>query len=113
MKYKTTNKAVNGGYSKVIRIGYCNAQHLLRFQNPVAYTCGVDGWKSDIYAYGPYAISTGYQPTGDICPKYDMVREYDVAAEKILCRTDLSVDEMRTQVNELLDMLMEEVVMSA
>lgn len=81
MRYKTNNKAVMHGYTHVIKIGYCEAQHLLRYSAPIAYTeSGAYGWKSDIYHFGDIAISTGYAPVGDICPSYEFVKEYDEKA---------------------------------
>ena len=81
MKFKTTNKAVNEGYCKVKRLGYCAAQYLLSFESPVAYTAGVYGWNSDIYDFGSLAISTGYRPTGDSVD-YETVNRYEKQAHR-------------------------------
>lgn len=82
MKYRTTNKTVKTSYEKVYKIGYCHAQMLLRFENPIAYTAGKYGWNSDIYDFGSVAISTGYRPTGDGVD-YEIVNQYEEQAEKI------------------------------
>ena len=82
MKFKTTNKAVNEGYCKVKRLGYCAAQYLLAFESPVAYTAGTNGWNSDIYDFGNLAISTGYRPTGESVD-YEIVDRYEKQAQQI------------------------------
>lgn len=85
MKFRTSEKAIRENYSNIICIGYCNLQHLLNFKTPVAYTCGVYGWKADIYDIGGgLAISTGYSPIGNIKPSYELQRRYDTLAEKIV-----------------------------
>jgi hypothetical protein len=86
MKYKTTKKAVLGGYAIVLKVGYCGLQFLLKGKSPVAYTCGADGWHSDIYEFGRVAICTGYQPFGVAVP-YEMQKKYDNAAMAVTCET--------------------------
>lgn len=88
MKFKTTKKEVNNGYSLVLKAGYCDLQHLLNYQSPVAYVSGAYGWNADIYnspapRFGGTAIVTGYRPFGFQIP-YDLAKEYDEKAEKIL-----------------------------
>ena len=66
MKYRTTVKAIREEYSNIISIGYCDAQFLLSFTSPDAYTCGVYGWNFDLYelnekGFGNIAICTGYR----------------------------------------------------
>ena len=63
MKHKTTAAAIRKNYSKnyILNIGYCNAQNLLRYENPTAYTCGVYGWNFDLYEVDGIAICTGYR----------------------------------------------------
>ena len=61
-KQKTTKKAIMNNYRKVIRLGYCEATYLLRYQEPRFYTAGVNGWNADIYqAEYNTAILTGYR----------------------------------------------------
>ena len=84
MKFKTTQKAINNAYRKVIRIGYCELQDLLRFESPDAYTCGVYGWNADIYTFGNVAIVTGYRPFGNIRPAYDQIKLFEERAREIM-----------------------------
>lgn len=66
MKHKTTEKAIEQNYYKIIKVGYCNLQYLLQYEEPVAYTSGVYGWNADVYDFGNIAIVTGYRPFGNI-----------------------------------------------
>ena len=86
MKFKTTAKAVKENYKTILCIPYCQAQDLLRFHTPQAYTSGVYGWYSDIYIFPKFAISTGYNPFGKPVP-YDTLREYNLKAREI-AKTD-------------------------
>ena len=44
MKFKTTKKAMRENYTKIIKIGYGDAQYLLKFENEIAYSnCGQAG----------------------------------------------------------------------
>ena len=101
MKVKTTNKAVNAGYCKVKRLGYCAAQYLLAFESPVAYTAGVYGWNSDIYDFGSLAISTGCRPTGDSVD-YETVSRYEKQAEKINNDYSKTYEERKQETKKLL-----------
>ena len=86
MKFKTTKREILNGYGLVISIPYCGLQDLLKFYEPVAYTCGVYGWNADIYnapyPFGGTAIVTGYRAFG-YQPSYDLIKEYESKARKI------------------------------
>lgn len=112
MKFKTTQKAVKEGYRNIIKVGYCDLQYLLYYKNPVAYTCGVYGWNADIYEIGRgSAICTGYKPFGDIRPDYELVREYDEKAEKIvLSWNKYEHDEILKMLDELLNEFIERIL---
>lgn len=43
MKYRTTKKEIRNCGSSVYKVGYCNLQFLLRFNDPFAYSEGVFG----------------------------------------------------------------------
>ena len=71
-------------YHKVIEISYCGVQSLLRHKNPIAFTCGMYGWNSDIYDMGKgVAIVTGYRPFGNVHPNYDIVNYFEKQATNI------------------------------
>jgi len=84
MSEETTRNYIMNNY-KVIEIGYCKAQELLRYQDRAYYTAGVYGWNSDIYIFNGVAISTGYRPFGHV--KFneirDTLRDYEERAKAI------------------------------
>lgn len=84
MKFITTEKQIRQNYSKIIKVGYCDLQHLLQYETPIAYTYGMIGWKADIYNIEGTLIVTGYQPFGNIKADYDLCEEYEEKAQKII-----------------------------
>jgi len=84
MKFKTTEKAVKQGYSRILSVGYCDMQRLLSSRSPIAYASGIYGWNFDVYDVGDIVqgacICTGYRPPKGIEPDYDMLREYESRA---------------------------------
>lgn len=82
MKFRTTRKAVKENFANVISVGYCALQNLLIYETPIAYTRGVYGWNSDVYAFGSVAIVTGYRPFGDDVD-YNLCKEYEKRAENL------------------------------
>ena len=103
MKLKTTMKITNN-YSHVIAIGYCNAQFLLRYQNPVFCNAGIYGWNNDIYIGLPNdtCIVTGYRNLRGIHPDSNLLKEYEKQAEKIACDWAIPYEERVEKVNNLL-----------
>lgn len=89
MKFKTTAKEMKANYT-VISAGYCDLQNLLTYKSPLAYTCGVYGWNSDVYEFShdgrTFMVSTGYRPFSNT--KLDgfreLCRKYDDRAREIL-----------------------------
>lgn len=87
MKYKTTRTEMyrNYGADNIIRVGYCDLQTLLNYENAIAYTCGSYGWNSDIYELpNGVIISTGYNPIGRKKIDYNFIKSYEEKARKIL-----------------------------
>ena len=82
MKPRVTQKLVKESYANVISVGYCGLQHLLRYENPRAYTAGVYGWNADVYEFGGTAIVTGYRPFGDTVPR-ELIEKYEKKAKAI------------------------------
>lgn len=82
MKLQATKKEMKNGYYKIISIGYCDAQHLLKDKNPFAYSAENYGWACDYYDIDRILISTGYQPILEKNTKrdYNLIREYDKKA---------------------------------
>lgn len=102
MKFKTTKKAIMEGYPKTVCVGYCDLQHLLYFNEPIAYTCGVYGWNADIYDFGNIAIIMGYRPFGEIRISYDSYRKYDDKARSIIYDYNTDYETRKKKVQKLL-----------
>jgi hypothetical protein len=82
MKLKTTAKEMRQ-YPRIVRIGYCDAQNLLKYKSPFAYSAGVYGWNGDYYEIDGVLIATGYRSLPDsknVKCSYAVVREYDTRA---------------------------------
>ena len=104
MKLKTTNKEVKANFSKIVKIGYCDAQYLLKYKYPFGYTCGVYGWNADFYQIGNVCISTGYRPIGKNVD-YKLLDKLEREARTICNNYNISYDEQRKQLDELLETL--------
>ena len=103
MKFKTTKNEMYNQKAYVIKVNNCKLQFLLNSFDPVTYTCGKNGWYSDIYAtdYNVY-ISTGYRPFGNIVPGADLVKKYEDAASEIVSSTNNIIDRKK-QLKSLLN----------
>lgn len=80
MKIKATRKEIEANSYRIASIGYCEAQHLLKYQRPFAYTAGVYGWNGDYYLVDGVTIATGYRslPSNrNVKCDYKTVREFD------------------------------------
>ena len=90
-------------------VGYCELQHLLRYQSRDYYTTGVYGWNMDVYTFGDYAITTGYRSTIDhVKVNSDLVKYYDKKAQDIQ-NSKLSYEEKETETKLLLREFIEKV----
>lgn len=85
MKLKTTRKQIEQDSYRIASIGYCEAQHLLKYQSPFAYTAGVYGWNGDYYLVDGVTIATGYRSlpaSKNTKCDYKIVRVFDDRASK-------------------------------
>ena len=87
-------------------IGYCDMQHLLRYQNKLGYTCGTYGWNCDVYRVDDCIITTGYRGMVGKSIDYNLLREYELKAEKIVCDLKKSYEQQKKEVNDLLSELL-------
>ena len=78
-EYKTTAKAIKDGYYKIISVGYCELQSLLKYESPIAYASGYYGWNFDVYDVDGVAIVTGYRgaPSKNSSCSYALVKKYE------------------------------------
>lgn len=104
MRFRVTNKELVSMYGyRILSVGYCNAQYLLGYEQPVAYKCGRDGWHYDVYDVNGYAICTGYggYPKCTKC-QYDIVRAYEKKACKVTCSNEIDFREKPKLVKKIL-----------
>lgn len=85
MKYKTTKKDMNLNYKKILGVGYCDMQHILKYRSAIAYSTRAEGWACDYYDIGGVLISTGYAPikSKNTHCNYEIVHEYDNKAAEV------------------------------
>jgi len=103
MKFKTSKKNIKNNYYQIIGIGYCQAQYLLHYEDPIAYSAGIYGWSCDYYKINSNAIiSTGYNSINGLKYKYELLDEYNKKAEKIVCNNSLEWEDKKHQVKHLL-----------
>ena len=108
MKLKTTNKEINSNFYTIVKIGYCDAQYLLTYKNPFAYTCGIYGWNADFYQFGEACISTGYRPIGESV-NYELLRQLEKEAQSIYFDNSLDYETKKTRIDELLNKLIKSI----
>lgn len=110
MKFKTTKKNMRDSYNRIISIGYCDAQYLLNYENPTAYSAGANGWACDYYDIDNTLISTGYSPLSDRNVKHDyaLIRLYNEQAMQIV-HSNADYDEKKKCVRELLEAFISDV----
>lgn len=108
-KIKVTNKFIKENYKNIIKLGYCEAQELLRFKDANYFTCGNCGWKAVFYEINNNTIiSTGYQSIGNIEPNYEFVKKYDRKAKEI--NKNYSYEKEFIQLNNLLNEFINECI---
>lgn len=106
MKLKTTKKQIKENFNTILSIGYCDAQYLLDFKNPFAYSAGINGWSCDYYQLGNICISTGYAPIGTPV-NYALLKELEDKAQLIKHDYNLDNSDKEKQLDELLKQLIE------
>ena len=101
MKLQTTKSNIRKNFFNILSIGYCDADSLLQHVRPFAYSAGVYGWSSDFYDIDGVCISTGYGPIGTKTD-YNLLREYNIEAQKINSNSALNYTERKEATNKLL-----------
>ena len=86
---QTTKRSVMNGYSRVLAIPYCQLWNLLRYEDPIAYTCGMYGKNADIYIFDNTVISTGNRPFGRHVD-YKLIESFDKLAESKKTKEEVS-----------------------
>ena len=109
MKKKITRNEMKRQYNNIIKIGYCDAQYILYYDEPQFYNSGVYGWNYDVYAFGDVAICTGYNSIGNVKPEYEIIRKYDDLARLIVTGSDsydVKVEKVQSLRNEFIERVM-------
>lgn len=91
-----------------ISLCYCEIQTLLNYQSAIGYTAGVYGWNADIYIFGNIALVTGNRPFGREI-NHETARKYEQKARKIAYNYDLTYEQRKRKINNLLNKFIEEV----
>ena len=107
MKCKTTKKEVTRNYSTILKVGYCDLQNLLNYENAFAYSAGASGWACDYYDVNGACISTGYAPIG-VSVDYEIRKKYDTLSEKIRYDYSKTWEQQRDEIKELLKQFIKE-----
>ena len=109
MKFKVTKKEMRYSGCKILGIGYCDAQYLLKGIDPDFYSAGVYGWCCDYYKISDLGviISTGYDYIGEAVDR-KLVEKYNNKARKIYCGNWDSWDKVKKQINNLLKKFIKE-----
>jgi hypothetical protein len=103
MKKEVRESEIRKQYGKrIICVGYCHLQFLLKGTDPFAYSTRMEGWACDYYEIPRgICISTGYSPIGKHVD-YDFLRKYDEAAREILSQYHIW-DEQKAKLDALLE----------
>ena len=103
MKLQATKKQMRQ-HHRIISIGYCDAESLLNYQEPFAYSAGINGWACDYYDVNGVLISTGYSPLSNkntVENNYQIIREYNAKAREII-HSVMNYEVKKEQVENLL-----------
>ena len=106
MKLKATKKQIRRNFNTILSIPYCDAQYLLSYKNPFAYSEGVYGWACDYYQIGNICISTGYSPIGTPV-NYALIHKIERKAEQIKKDFNLSSSDRAQKLDELIKELID------
>lgn len=110
MLLQVRKKDILNSSERVLKVGYCQLQSLLNYESRFGYSSSnVNGWSCDYYKIDDVVISTGYNPIGDDV-KYEIVKRYELQAEKITNDYKLSYEERKQKVTELLHDFINEVI---
>ena len=102
MKTRITRQEARGN-AGTLRIGYAEAQSLLRFQNAYGYNAGVYGWNFDSYYVNGVVINTGYRGTVGKYVDYELLRKYESKASALQSKSNLTYNQIKAYTTRLLN----------
>jgi hypothetical protein len=101
MKAKVTKLSVRQSFNNILSFGYCDIDYLTKYKKPFGYSCGACGWSCDYYDIDGVCLSTGYSPIGSNVD-YNLIKAYELKAQKIVTNYNLKYDLKAKKVNKLL-----------
>ena len=109
-KFKTSKKAMKDSFNKIISIGYCSLQNLLRYEEAFTYNTRVEGWSCDNYNVEGVLISTGYSPINNknVNCNYETINRFENLAIEIN-NSNFTYEEKQKAVKSLLSQFISEV----
>ena len=83
IRLQATKKEMREHYGRILSVGYCCLQRLLKYETSFVYSVRAYGWSCDYYDVDNVLISTGYSPLSNCNVKvsYDMIHDYEKLAE--------------------------------
>ena len=119
MKLKASKREIKENSYRILSVGYCELQYMLKWCEPFSYCCGVYGWSCDNYDINngqhQLIISTGYSPIDSqninkniLKNKYNIIKKYEEKARKIN-HNNYSWDTIKKKLQKLTYNFIEEV----
>lgn len=110
-KIKVSKKEIKNCCRDIICVGYRDLQFLLYYKYADFYSSGVYGWSCDYYKINDdLIICTGYLPIGNIVPNYEETREVEKKAREIVFHADLTIEQKKKKLNNLLNRYIKKVL---
>ena len=120
MKLKASKKEIKENSYRILSVGYCDIQYLMRSKEPFSYCCGYLGWYCDNYEITTdkhrLVISTGYSPISDqniskniLKNKYNIIKKYEDKARKINLNTTGGWDVIKKKLDKLVNKFVDEI----
>ena len=115
-KIKMTIKEATNTNNKIIKVGYCQAWHLLKGVEPIGYNSGVYGWNWDLYEITHtktgegLTICTGYRSTIGEFIDYKTINKYEAQARKIYKNYELGYKQQLKRIEKLRDKFINEIL---
>jgi hypothetical protein len=108
MRVKVSKQQVLKNNYRVLSVGFCELQGLLKNSYSQFYSAGVYGWSCDYYEFDNLTISTGYSPIGSNID-YKIIKVYENKANKINHNNDLTWEQREKKLKVLLNKFIKEV----
>lgn len=108
MRVKVSKQQVLKNNYRILSIGYCELQGLLKNSKSYLYSSGVYGWACDYYEFDGLIISNGYSPIGSSID-YKIIRSYEAKANKINYNNELTREQKEKKLKALLNRFIKKV----